>query len=184
LEGGAITTNDDELAETARLMRNFGFKGYDNVIHPGTNGKMVEVCAAMGLTNLDNFDDIVAINTRNHAAYKKALSEIPGVTLLDYSPTERNSHHYVVIEADEHCPISRDAIVAALQAENVLARKYFWPGCHMMKPYCDLFPHAGLLLEHTRAVAERVIVLPSGGAVDETVITTIRDILAVSICEV
>src|SRR3546814_10862473 len=47
MEGGAVTTNDDELAEAMRLIRNFGFKGYDNVIHPGTNGKMIEVCAAM-----------------------------------------------------------------------------------------------------------------------------------------
>ena len=39
LEGGAIVTNDDELAQSARLMRNFGFAGYDNVIYPGTNGK-------------------------------------------------------------------------------------------------------------------------------------------------
>ena len=39
MEGGAIVTNDDKLAETTRLMRNFGFAGYDSVIHPGTNGK-------------------------------------------------------------------------------------------------------------------------------------------------
>ena len=51
-EGGAVLTNDDELVETMRLMRNFGFSGYDNVIHPGTNGKMFEVAAAMGLVNI------------------------------------------------------------------------------------------------------------------------------------
>ena len=50
MEGGAVVTDDDELAETMRLMRNFGFAGYDNVVHPGTNGKMIEVCAAMGLS--------------------------------------------------------------------------------------------------------------------------------------
>ena len=49
-EGGAIVTNDDALMEKVRLMRNFGFAGYDNVIHPGTNGKLTEVCAAMGLS--------------------------------------------------------------------------------------------------------------------------------------
>ena len=53
-EGGAVTTNDDDLANTMRLMRNFGFAGLDNVIHPGTNGKMTEICAAMGLVNLDH----------------------------------------------------------------------------------------------------------------------------------
>src|SRR5262245_30020873 len=52
-EGGAVVTNDDALAETMQLMRNFGFRGYDNVIHPGTNGKMPEVNAAMGLVNLE-----------------------------------------------------------------------------------------------------------------------------------
>ena len=51
-EGGAIVTNDDELAAKIGLMRNFGFAGYDNVIYPGTNGKMTEIAAAMGLTNL------------------------------------------------------------------------------------------------------------------------------------
>src|SRR3546814_8749394 len=70
MEGGAVTTNDDELAEAMRLIRNFGFKGYDNVIHPGTNGKMIEVCAAMGLANLDGFDGVTEANRRNHIAYK------------------------------------------------------------------------------------------------------------------
>jgi dTDP-4-amino-4,6-dideoxygalactose transaminase len=44
-EGGAVVTNDDALAEKLRLMRNFGFKGFDNVIYLGVNGKMSEVCA-------------------------------------------------------------------------------------------------------------------------------------------
>ncbi|HEY3519663.1 MAG TPA: aminotransferase class I/II-fold pyridoxal phosphate-dependent enzyme [Rhodanobacteraceae bacterium] len=170
MEGGAVVTNDDELAETMRLMRNFGFKGYDNVIHPGTNGKMVEVCAAMGLANLDSFDEIIAVNRRNHASYKKALAGIPGISVLDYDSAERNTHHYVVIEVDGGCAAARDDIVAALQAENILARKYFWPGCHMMQPYRDLFPHAGLMLPHTHAVAERVIILPTGTAISPEMI--------------
>src|SRR3546814_13623761 len=81
MEGGAVTTNDDELAEAMRLIRNFGFKGYDNVIHPGTNGKMIEVCAAMGLANLDGFDGVTEANRRNHIAYTKALAGIPGVSV-------------------------------------------------------------------------------------------------------
>lgn len=161
MEGGAVTTNNDELAEAMRLMRNFGFKGYDNVIHPGTNGKMIEVCAAMGLANLDSFDDTIEANRCTHAAYKAALFDVPGVDVLDYDSKERNSHHYIVLEIDDRCPVDRDEIVAALQAENILARKYFWPGCHGMQPYRDLFPHAGLMLVNTRAVAERVVVLPN-----------------------
>jgi len=177
MEGGAVTTDDDELAEAMRLMRNFGFKGYDNVIHPGTNGKMIEVCAAMGLVNLDAFDDIVATNTRNHAAYRKALADISGIKLLSYAPDQRNSHHYVVIEVDETYPASRDEIVAALQAENILARKYFWPGAHRMQPYRDLYPHAGLLLTNTRKVANRVVVLPNGTALPDGAVETIASVI-------
>ena len=179
MEGGAVVTDDDELAEAMRLMRNFGFIGYDTVIHPGTNGKMIEVCAAMGLVNLEGFDAIVETNRRNHAAYKNALAGIPGISLLEYDPGERNSHHYIVIEVDERCAATRDQIIAALHAENILARKYFWPGAHRMEPYRDLFPHAGLLLPHTTAVAERVIVLPNGTALPEAAIEAIAAVCKV-----
>lgn len=179
MEGGAVTTNNDELAETARLMRNFGFKGYDNVIHPGTNGKMVEACAAMGLANLDGFNDIVAANHRNHGAYRDALGNIPGIRLLPYEPGERNSYHYVVIEVGARSQATRDDIVAALHAEHVLARKYFWPGIHRMLPYRDLFPNAGLSLEHTQAIAERVIVLPNGTTLSSNAIKLISAVIAV-----
>ena len=50
--------------------------------------------------------------------------------------------------------LDRDQLVAVLRAENVLARKYFWPGCHRMEPYASLFPHASLVLRATDAVAE------------------------------
>ena len=58
-EGGAVLTNDDVLAEKMGLMRNFGFRGYDNVIYIGTNGKMTEVCAAMGLTSLESVEEFI-----------------------------------------------------------------------------------------------------------------------------
>ena len=176
MEGGAVVTNDDELAEKMRLMRNFGFKGYDNVIHPGTNGKMIEVCAAMGLANLDALDEVFEVNRRNHARYVAALADIPGISILAYAPSERNSHHYVVVEIGEQCAASRDEIVAALHAENVLARKYFWPGVHRMQPYRELFPHAGLTLENTRAIAGRVIILPSGISISPNAIATIAEV--------
>lgn len=181
-EGGAVVTNDDELAETMRLMRNFGFKGYDNVIHPGTNGKMTEICAAMGLVNLDAVETVIAANRANHKAYRDALAGIPGISLLPYDESEKNNYQYVVVEVDESCPVGRDALVDILQAENVKARKYFWPGCHKMQPYRDLQPHAGLLLPNTEHVAERVIVLPTGTAVERATIEQIDKIIRNATC--
>lgn len=178
MEGGAVVTNDDDLAETMRLMRNFGFKGYDNVVHPGTNGKMIEVCAAMGLANLDGFDATVEANKRNHSTYIQMLADIPSIRVLGYDPVEHNSHHYVVLEVDESFPVSRDSIIAILHAENILARKYFWPGVHRMQPYRELFPHAGLLLPNTESTSERVIVLPNGPATCKKSIGTIAGVIA------
>jgi len=166
-EGGAVLTDDDTLAETMQLMRNFGFRGYDNVIHPGTNGKMPEVNAAMGLVNLDALPRFVAANRACHQAYARQLAGIGGIRLLDYDPASDPNYQYVVIEVDEAFPVSRDDVVAALQAENILARKYFWPGCHGMKPYRELFPHARLVLPNTELVAGRVVVLPTGATLPE-----------------
>lgn len=180
-EGGAVVTNDDDLADAMRLMRNFGFSGYDNVIHPGTNGKMVEVCAAMGLVNLLAHDAVVATNRQNYEAYREALANITGASLLPYDLAEQNSHHYVVAEIAADCPARRDDIVAALHAENILARKYFWPGVHKMRPYRDLFPHAHLMLPKTEQVAESVIILPSGTTLPKHAIGIIADIIRVCI---
>ena len=182
LEGGAITTNDDELAERLRLMRNFGFAGYDNVIHIGTNGKMTEVCAAMGLTNLECVDALIATNRRNYEAYRQCLEAIPGVSLIHYDEQERCNYQFVVVEVDEKkCGLTRDELVAVLHAENVLARKYFWPGCHRMEPYRSLYPYAGMLLPETEGVAARVIVVPTGTAMSETDIATVCSIVRASV---
>ncbi len=183
MEGGAVTTNDDDLAEAMRLMRNFGFSGYDNVIHPGTNGKMIEVCAAAGLTNLDVLEEIVAANRRNYAAYERALHGLRGISLVKYEHAEDNTHHYVVVEVDGACAATRDQMIEALHAENILARKYFWPGCHRMKPYAELFPHAGMLLPNTEALAGKVLVLPSGAALPECAPELIASVLRQTIAQ-
>ena len=178
-EGGAVVTDNEDLATKMRLMKNFGFSGYDNVIYPGTNGKMAEMAAAMGLVNLDAIDEFVAANRRNHAVYARRLNAIAGLSVLAYDDREQNNYQYVVVEVGEEFPVSRDEIVRALQAENVLARRYFWPGCHNMLPYRAFYPHAGLLLPNTAIVADRVMVLPTGATIGESQIETIADIVAV-----
>lgn len=176
-EGGAVLTNDDALAEKMRLMRNFGFSGFDNVIHPGTNGKMTEISAAMGLVNLDKIDQFIAHNQENYQTYQQHLSGIPGISLFAFDQNEKNNYQYVVMEVAADCPATRDAIIEALHKENILARKYFWPGCHNMQPYQKLYPNASLLLENSIAVANRVIVLPTGQSMHQASIKTVCDVI-------
>ena len=177
-EGGAVLTNNDELAERMRLMRNFGFAGLDTVIHPGTNGKMTEICAAMGLVNLDSIDSVIDANRRNYRVYLEELSLLQGVSLLEFDESDRQNYQYVVVEVSKECGVSRDDIVEALHAENIRARRYFWPGCHNMEPYRELFPKAGQELPNTQLVADRAIVLPTGPTIDADMIRTIVSVIA------
>lgn len=165
-EGGAITTDDDALAERLRYMRNFGFSGYDQVSYLGTNGKMPEVCAAMGLTCLDEMDEIIAVNRGHHRAYTEALRDVRGMSVLEYDAAERSNHQYVVVEVEaDTLGIDRDQLVRVLHAENVLVRKYFYPGCHEMEPYRTTDPRAGARLPHTEKLCTRVLTLPNGTGV-------------------
>ena len=183
-EGGAVVTNNDELARKIRLMKNFGFAGYDNVIYIGTNGKMSEVAAAMGLTNLESLDQFVASNRRNHNLYRQGLAGLPGIILVAFESSERNNFQYVVLEVNEaEAGLSRDELLKVLHAERVLARRYFWPGCHRMEPYRSHFPHASLLLPHTEEVARRVLVLPTGTAIGPEEIEGICEIIRTGLAQ-
>jgi dTDP-4-amino-4,6-dideoxygalactose transaminase len=182
LEGGAVVTDDDELAARNHLMKNFGFGGYDRVIYIGTNGKMNEVSGAMGLTSFAAMDQFVADNRRNYEAYAAGLRDIPGVSLISYDTAERNNFQYIVAEVDEPAAgIARDDLVEVLWLENVIARRYFYPGCHRMEPYRSLYPHAGLLLGETERMVERTLLLPNGTAVSAGQIATICGLLRTAV---
>lgn len=183
-EGGAVVTNDAALAEKIRFMRNFGFRGVDNVGYLGVNGKMSEAAAAMGLTSLDAMSELIAVNQRNYAAYGAGLAGLPGVALIRYDAAQKNNYQYIVVEVDPaQAALNRDELVAVLTAENVLARKYFWPGCHRMEPYYSLQPDAYLRLPETERVASRILLLPTGQAVDGTTINTICGLIRTALAQ-
>jgi dTDP-4-amino-4,6-dideoxygalactose transaminase len=181
-EGGAVLTNDDSLAEKIKLMRNFGFSGYDNVIYIGTNGKMTEVCAAMGLTSLESVGQFIENNRKNYRQYQSELADVPGVNLVSYDESERANYQYIVCEIDELAAgLTRDELVRVLMAENVLARRYFYPGCHHMEPYESYFPHAGLVLPETENLCRRVMLLPTGTAIDAEAISHVCRIIGLAV---
>jgi dTDP-4-amino-4,6-dideoxygalactose transaminase len=166
-EGGAVSTNSDDLADRLRLLRNFGFRGFDDVSTLGINGKMTEVCAAMGLSNLDAFESTVDANRATFDAYRTGLAGIPGIELRDHVTKDRLNWQYVVIEVTDSKAfgLSRDAIARVLAAENVLARRYFFPGAHAMEPYRTRDPFAGDRLPATREATSRSLVLPAGSEI-------------------
>jgi dTDP-4-amino-4,6-dideoxy-D-glucose transaminase len=178
-EGGAIVTGDAELAERAARMRNFGFVDEDEVAGIGTNAKLSEAGAAMGLASLDALDDFLAVNRRNHAAYARALDGLPGIRLLQFEPPEAANCHHVVVEVDpDRAGLDRDQLRAALVAENVLARRYFHPGCHRMPPYAS-YPQASLPV--TERFLARCLSLPTGTAVGEAEVERIGEVVGLAV---
>jgi dTDP-4-amino-4,6-dideoxygalactose transaminase len=177
-EGGAVTTDNDELAARIRLMKNFGFSGYDNVTYIGTNGKMSEPSAAMGLTNLESLDEFIGINAENYRLYQELLKGVPGIRVFPIDQHSRRNYQYVVLEVEEAVTgIGRDALVALLHAENVLARKYFYPGCHRMEPYASEAAYQNLDLPATEELCRKVMVMPTGSAVSGEAIGTMCGLL-------
>jgi dTDP-4-amino-4,6-dideoxygalactose transaminase len=179
-EGGAVLTNDGELAARMRRMRNFGFADYDDVRGVGVNGKLPEICAAMGLTTLDRLEEFVEVNRQNYEHYRAELDGLPGISVLAYDDSERHNYQYVVLELDpDRSPLARDDLVRVLHAENVLARRYFHPGCHRMEPYRSFDP--GLSLPKTEAVAGRVVSLPTGGALAESDVAAVAGLVRLAL---
>ena len=143
---------------------------------------MNEASAAMGLTNLESLDEFIYTNRKNYECYKHYLNDINGIRLLRYDDREKQNYQYVVIEVDEsETNLSRDQLLKVLHSENILARRYFYPGCHRMEPYRAYFPHAHLLLPVTEEVVKRVMVLPTGSSIDMQSIDTICQIIRLAV---
>lgn len=180
-EGGAISTNDEALADKVRLMMNFGFGGKvkDSVDYLGTNGKMTEICAAMGLAMLDCIDDIRETNRRNFESYCRGLEGIPGIRLLaPPSSLTACNWQYVVVRVDPaEFGLTRDDLVSVLEAENVLARRYFYPGCHRMYPYSERRHPASHSLPVTERVTSEILSLPTGQSVGAADVARICELM-------
>ena len=172
-----MATDDSRLAEQIRLQRNFGFAGFDKVISIGTNAKMNEVSAAMGLTLMDDLDEIIAINRRNYEIYSNELNSLPGCNMVKFNLVEKNNYQYIVLEIDPQAAgITRDQLTQILWTENIRVRRYFFPGVHRMEPYRTQFPDFSGRLPETEKLVERLITLPTG--------TTIRPVDIEEVCQI
>lgn len=165
-EGGAITTDDDCLAEELRRCRSFGYAdGSRASSSVGTNAKMTEVSAAMGLVNLDSIEQIIQRNRENHTAYREGLDSIAGLSVIPFDLDERNNYQYAVLEVLEPFPLTAGELMRRLERENVFVQRYFAPPVHRQAPYLAAVGSAGRALPETDGLAERVVALPTGSAV-------------------
>jgi len=169
LEGGAVVTNDAALAERVRRLRNFGLAAPDQIAGLGINAKMSEASAAFGLTLFDELDALLAGNQRNHLRYREHLRAVSGLQVIEPATGEQSNCQYLVVEVGNG---KATALLAALRAENIHARRYFHPGCHRVPPYAN-----GLKLPVTEQLTESVISLPAGPAISVPEIDLVCDVI-------
>ncbi len=180
-EGGVVTTNSDLLAHRLRALRNFGFAGYDDVRALGTNAKMSEISAAMALCSMDGIAETLDANRRNDRLYREAFGDLEGIRLFAPRCAQSSNFQYLVAQIDESAfGIGRDALMAALWAEGVRARRYFFPGCHWSEPYRWECPDAPDHLPVTERLCREVLVFPTGPNVSPEAIEAIGDVVRVA----
>ncbi len=180
-EGGIISTNDASLAKELRKARNFGMNEKRMVLREGTNAKMSEMSAAMGLAAFSSIPAFLAQNRANSDCYGAALKDVAGIRLHNCNPCGVNNFQYIVAELDEHrAGIGRDQLLRILNAEHCMARSYFHPGCHRETPFENSIQYE---LPNTDKLAARVLVLPNGMTVAKEDIQKIGSIIRSAIVQ-
>lgn len=127
-EGGALVTDDAKLKQRIDNLKNFGFADEVTVVAPGTNGKMNELQAALGVVQLRHIDAEIAHRREIAAAYRAELANVPGLRLLPEVNNFTSNYSYVPIFIDETTyPLSRDALYERLKMNGFYGRRYFYP---------------------------------------------------------
>lgn len=178
-EGGCICTNDDELSKRLRSIRSsYGAGSPVNVVKT-SNGRISEAQAAIALMSLEDYPANQKNNEALYRLYEKQLELIPGLTLIKPAEVSASNYQYLVCTVDEQeFGLPRDLLIELLKAENVIARRYFYPGVHRSIPYVDELPQYLSRLPNTDSLCASCIQLPIGALVSTESVERICTILA------
>lgn len=174
-EGGCVCTNDGELAARLRNMRSSYGAGPPTSVPLTSNGRFSEAQAAIALMSLEDFELNREHNERIHRCYERGLEDLPGVRLYQPVNADLSNFQYAVVEIDaDRAGLGRNAVLAALRAEGVVARRYFYPGVHRTPPYLD----GGVpQLPATDGLCDRLLQVPVGALVSEEAAGTVCELL-------
>lgn len=159
IEGGALMYHDCGLEEWFAAWRQFGMFDGEQTEICGTNAKLTEFAAAMGLCNLRHLQE--QINLRREAAlrYREQLEGQEGIILCAEQSGIRPNYSYLPIQIQpESFGCNRDAVVAKLEQEGICARKYFYPLTSSLPPCQGRFPVRETPI--AAAISQRILCLP------------------------
>lgn len=137
IEGGGAVCNDEAAYERLSLIKRFGTPGGEDALLTGTNAKMTEFQAAMGLCNLRHMEEYLAGRKRVSDRYDSRFAATPGIRMLPEMPGVTRNYSYYPIILEDGFGAGRDAVSKALEGEQIYARKYFCPPTNRMTCYRD-----------------------------------------------
>jgi len=177
-EGGCLCTNDELIAARLRNIRSSYGSGETIPVAKTSNGRMSEAQATIALISLDDFPQNQQKNEELFRKYEKRLKDIRGIKLVKPAGVTFSNYQSVVCEVDEAIfGASRDNLLAVLKAENVNARRYFYPGIHRSIGYRNGMNKIGCYLPVTDYLCSSCIQLPIGAMVDCNAVDVICDIV-------
>ena len=168
IEGGALIINDDELVQKARYLINFGIKNQEEIPHLGTNAKMNEFEAAMGLCVLDDIENIKNSRKEVYETYQKELKDLVQFQKQNANVIENYSYFPVVFKNEEQLL----KVQKALNEKQIFPRRYFYPSLDTLdyiepKQECKI----------SRDISKRILCLPIYAELEQNIQDTIIEII-------
>ena len=151
IEGGALIINDDKLAQKARYLINFGIKNQEEIPHLGTNAKMNEFEAAMGLCVLDDIEEIKDKRKVILELYRKELDGLVAFQEQNKNATENYSYFSIIFKSEEDLL----KIQKVLNEDDIFPRRYFYPSLDTLE-YIE--PKQNMPI--SRDISKRILCLP------------------------
>lgn len=158
IEGGAVAFTGNNLYTKLYNLKNFGIQGEELVTDIGTNAKLNEFAAIMGLCNLKYIDKAVEERKQRYKYYIDNLKDVKGIRFLDGNVNSTKNYIYFPIIVEEEYGISRDELYKWLREKNIYPRKYFYPLTSDQICYGDKYKN--IKLKRAREISKKVLLIP------------------------
>ena len=175
IEGGAVTFSDHKMYEKLYNLKNFGIRGEELVTSVGTNAKMNEFCAIMGLCNLKHLDEALKNRQERYNYYRQGLEKVKGICFFATNTEATNNFANIPIIIKDDYGVTRDEIYDKFHESNIYARKYFYP--ITADQACFRNKYKNNKLDVARYISQRVLILPFYEKMQIGTIDTIIQIL-------
>lgn len=173
-EGGAVTTDDDELAAQLRLLRGQGMDPARRYWFPqvGFNYRMTNIAAAIGLAQVERIDEILRRRREIGQLYGELLGELPGVVQPEVLPGHRRVDWLQTVRIAGFTTEQRNELIDRMAHDGIETRPVFYP-LHVMPPYADGASYPGAEL-----VGAEGISLPTHTLLSDDDVRTVCQALA------